>query len=300
MPHTSRRHSRAGFTLVELLVVIAIMAVLIAMLLPAVQAARESARRIACTSNLRQIGIAVHNFHETKTLLPRAYEGVSGREWGFGAFLLPFVEQQSLFDILQPYSGVALPSLSEQPQLGVALPVYRCASCPGPEQNPSHENFGKMSYPPSEAIFSHPNDGLGNQPVRFSQVTDGLSKTIAIGERALRLESPVYRGAVWAGRSVWTNSTIIGRATWPPNTPYPANRPLTIIADPGCTRHVWSSSHPGGLNLCFCDGSVRFVSQDIDSRASYTCMQSLLVNMESAHVYQQLYLRSDGKAVQGF
>ncbi len=131
------RDARSGFTLVELLVVIAIIGILIALLLPAVQAAREAARRSQCTNNLKQLGLALHNYHDANTKLPpgwlQKYVGtaLSSTGWGWGSFVLPFVEQQSLFDIIQPGQGSLWAATAEVAKLAAMqqeLKAYRCPS----------------------------------------------------------------------------------------------------------------------------------------------------------------------------
>lgn len=123
-------HCRAGFTLIELLVVIAIIAVLVALLLPAVQNAREAARRSSCINNLRQIGIAIHSFHDAKRRLPSSGRPEAASTVRFGLFthLLPFIEQQVLFDKYDP--SVNWSSPSNTPVTSIAIPTYQCASAP--------------------------------------------------------------------------------------------------------------------------------------------------------------------------
>ncbi len=142
-----------GFTLVELLVVIAIIGVLVGLLLPAVQAAREAARRMSCSNNLKQFGLALHNYHDTYNTLPSGYlpgfganAWVSGNQssWGWGSFILPFMEQGPLHEQLTPGAfRLADAATAGSPFDRVALlqtpmPMYRCPSDTGPEVNTGH------------------------------------------------------------------------------------------------------------------------------------------------------------------
>src|SRR6056297_1264459 len=132
MVRSGRR--RAGFTLIELLVVIAIIAILVALLLPAVQQAREAARRSSCKNNLKQLGLALHNYHDTHTTLPPGWisvdgvvhsphDGVSGAGWG--TMILPFVEQSNLYDAFNPNISIADPS-----QNAFRLNILNSFNCP--------------------------------------------------------------------------------------------------------------------------------------------------------------------------
>jgi prepilin-type N-terminal cleavage/methylation domain-containing protein len=299
------RHRRfSGFTLVELLVVIAIIGILIALLLPAVQAARESARRMQCQTNLKQIGLAVHNYNETHDVLPLSYGiGPGGNEWGGLTYILPFLEEKSRYDRLAP-DGRGRPTIAAQPLLSQPIPAYLCPSDNGLTTNPNQGNLGKSDYVMSEAVFPHPHDQVAGlpfhpfgTPIKMAQITDGLSNTIAVGERALG-ETPFRSyGAVWAGR-IGTNSGGMARGAWPPNTPW-----FTGI-DP-CTRSSWTSYHPGGLNVVLCDASVRFLTETIDSHTGYadcadTMYSKLLADVWAGkinRVYQNLFLRNDRKPV---
>lgn len=190
------RRSDTGFTLVELLVVIAIIGILVALLLPAVQAAREAARRTACTNNLKQIGLALHNYHDTFNAFPSAglYPvGATGFSWSAQARLLPFIEQANLQNLINwsvPYSG--------QPAVaGTKVPVYLCPSEVNnrkrPDPQPTDPNF--THYPLNYAanmgtwfVFDPASQqgGFGllapNVPTNMASVVDGTSNTLAFAE----------------------------------------------------------------------------------------------------------------------
>lgn len=299
----------SGFTLVELLVVIAIIGVLVGLLLPAVQAAREAARRMQCSNNLKQIGLAIHNYDDTFKQLPMCYGiGPSGIEWGGLTALLLFLEEQNRYNRLgfnnSPPDGRGRPTLASQPLLSQPIPTYVCPSCSGPATNPNQGNLSKSNYVMSEAVFPHPHDQIAGlpfhpagAPIKMSQISDGLSNTIAVGERALGDKPFRSYGAIWSGRT-GTNSGGMARGAWPPNTPWFTG------SDP-CTRAAWTSYHPGGIHVVLCDGSVRFLAQTIDSHTGYrdcaaTMYSQLLLDVQSGRinrVYQNLFLRNDGKVI---
>ena len=238
-----RSVSRLGFTLVELLVVIAIIGILIALLLPAVQAAREAARRSQCTNNLKQIGLALHNYNSSFNKFPPGYiakipNNITSSEtgcWAWGTFVLPFLEQGSVYDALDP-RGPRSPDVVAATPAGLAalqtpLDVFRCPSDTGPPLNnydntcPGHEmtgayysrfitdgsakipiatsnyvmcaNAGDSTTP---AVFPSqygPALGIGfqNSSIRFRDITDGTSNTFAVGERAWRFHNNLLAGA---------------------------------------------------------------------------------------------------------
>lgn len=221
----ARRHARPGFTLVELLVVVAIIGLLIALLLPAVQAARESARRTQCVNNLKQLGIAVQNFHDTNRVLPvssRPLGLTTAPRIGWALIALPFLEQQALYqayDQSQTWSSTT-PGQSGGPNrtlCGTVLPVFVCPSAPAPDKRldsepqnaPAWSGFAATTdysptisvdqrlvslglvdpYPaptPGSTWFGAPGILAQNSKARLSDVTDGLSNTILIAESAGR------------------------------------------------------------------------------------------------------------------
>ena len=278
-----KRKQPAGFTLVELLVVIAIIGVLVALLLPAVQAARESARRMKCQNNLRQFGLAAHSFHDVNQQFPNAYHLLlthPNGDWGWGIRLLHYIEQSGLYSSLSPGDFMGdIPVVT--PLTQTKLPLFLCPTDPTKEVNINARNYAKSNYVISALIAPPHNQSTGSWPkVRIAMITDGTSNTFLVGERDMKKGL----AAVYIGRiSNITDAMSYGRADLPLNTPYAGG------SDPNCTRHAWTSLHVGGgAKFTFCDGSVRFVSEQIESFKGYTQSCPGVVNTAN-FLYQNLY-----------
>lgn len=315
-------HFRRGFTLIELLVVIAIIAVLIALLLPAVQQAREAARRTQCKNNLKQIGLALHNYLETHKVFPPGYVDRNGDPnvtpdldqgpgWGWASFLLPMMDQVNVYNQINFNQGVGILSnvtISQKP-----LSIFRCPSDGGQDTFPVYDS--NFNTPIATLAYSNylacngwaecfdaaggnpqPDDPLAPEPgATYGQagaglfyrnsrnnpanITDGLSNTIAAGERSSNHSPSTWTGAITGGRcpawhAVGNNSTPY---TPPPGLPYDnADFGEAFVLAHGNADHtpnrqfpffdpdVFFSRHTGGVQYVLCDGSVRFISSSID------------------------------------
>ena len=279
-PHRGRR---LAFTLIELLVVIAIIAVLIGLLLPAVQKVREAAARTKCTNNLKQIGVAMHNHHSAHNSFPMGFNSRSlttdgdglGPGWGWAAYLLPYLEQDALHrridfnrDIADPYHAQTRVT---------SIPGFLC-----PSDSPPSPTFTVAGVANCQVAFANyvglggiyevtdnPDTNTGvllrNCVYRVTDITDGASSTLMVSERHSK-RSPM---------TTWTGA-VTGSINPPINPGYEDEGPPTLIlmniGEPADARtpnnaldHVEdpSSLHIGGINALFCDGSVRFVRNSI-------------------------------------
>lgn len=281
-----------GFTLVELLVVIAIIGLLVAILLPAVQAAREAARRSQCLNNLKQLGLAMHSYADTFQRLPI---GAYGCCWGtWQVSILPYIEQKALFDmyVMDRKFGVPVDDArySHAANLPVTRTVLKVLTCPTDirraftaNQGISYHNyvvnFGNTVYDQVDyqgvifqgAPFFEVRNANDRRPgIRFGEITDGLSATLLASE-TIKGQAGDLRGfSWWRGGAVFTGYQG-------PNSPIPdclfaggqcdpnhhLNPPCMLATSATVPMMASRSRHAGGVHSVLCDGSTRFYSNNI-------------------------------------
>ncbi|MCA9035264.1 MAG: DUF1559 domain-containing protein [Planctomycetaceae bacterium] len=303
--------NRRGFTLIELLVVIAIIAILIALLLPAVQQAREAARRTQCKNNLKQLGLALHNYHDVYNHFPINYSTTftldnTTMSWLVG--ILPYIEQANLFNQVDPNFGINNDPRSPTPNTVTPvnpsngwvakqpIPAFRCPSDTSDALLGGRANYGGTwavnSYKgvaganwawgswTSPAAFNNTRWGTSNNGLdrgngilfrgngfpysnNMSKITDGTSNTLAIGEVVAR-----YCTHTWWW---WFNGST-ATCSIPLNAPGVCAGAANVTKDQGLVNcagdwpnnYSFKSQHVGGGQFALCDGSVKFISENID------------------------------------
>jgi prepilin-type N-terminal cleavage/methylation domain-containing protein/prepilin-type processing-associated H-X9-DG protein len=301
-PRTKAALSRAlGFTLVELLVVIAIIGVLVALLLPAVQAAREAARRMQCSNNLRQMGLALHNYHDVNQSFPMNYRPVAAGPYSWMQAILPYIEQQNLYSQLTiggtqsltnnaqvastAIKGYLCPSDGITPK-GALMPnrsdsggtkaITNYKACSGAawgwtivnsnnvrwqgDSNGLIHCDGFMCSNSYGSVASSVTPGMGDvfkNQMRIATISDGTSNSFAVGEAI----------GAWSYWTWWYNSNACVATC---GLPLNYRRGIDKLDD-ATMASSWNrnfgfySLHPAGGNFAMCDGSVRFVADNIDT-----------------------------------
>jgi prepilin-type N-terminal cleavage/methylation domain-containing protein/prepilin-type processing-associated H-X9-DG protein len=282
-------NTRSGFTLIELLVVIAIIGLLTALLLPAVQAAREAARRTQCVSNLKQVGVAVHTYEGSYRVFPPGYVSkfdTSGNDtgpgWGWSTLLLPQMEQEPLFGA----ANLSLPIEDSSNQTSRLMRI-RVYLCPSDDQAPSWvamkrdangipiQNICQVASANYVGMYGTSDPGIDgdgiffrNSPIGISAVSDGTAQTIAAGERGHSL-----------GEATWVGS-VTGAALFPVDNdgigyPRVESGPGMVLGfaggnlgpgDPSGEVNQFYSRHAGGVNFLFADGHVSFLKTTLNAK----------------------------------
>jgi prepilin-type N-terminal cleavage/methylation domain-containing protein/prepilin-type processing-associated H-X9-DG protein len=312
---TPIRHRRA-FTLIELLVVIAIIAILISLLLPAVQQAREAARRTQCKNNLKQLGLALHNYHDSHTGFAPGWvdQNLSAAaNWGWSVYLLPAMEQENMYRQLEVgtiHLSVALDSVTHQRLMATPLSMFRCPSDTAPGLNIRNTLLSSAGTQQATATSNYvaangggdwTYDGLmdgsfgRNSHVKFRDYSDGTSNTIMVGERAWELQLPGAAGkdqcnaatiyGVTSNSGVHVQRTTMAKGLFGMNQTGPDNTVSPVV--PICARS-FSSRHSGGAQFLLADGSVRFVSENIQRDQNGT---------NGNYVWQNLLNKADGYVI---
>jgi prepilin-type N-terminal cleavage/methylation domain-containing protein len=312
-----------GFTLVELLVVIAIIGVLIGLLLPAVQSARESARALTCKGNLKQIGIALHNYHDANRAFPAFFTSTSGGNDnriadmnGKGANwcvrILPFLEESAVFDqwdLKKPPHQNA--------QRSTKIKMFLCPSdasadaelCAYAGGGWARGNYGLNVSPCKHGCTDSGQDGgVGavNKQVQIREISDGTSHTVMVNELRAGLNPQDLRGS-WAMPGLGAGTAAMYNDASRPNSRQPYSDDMENCAASGSlgvppmgcydstsTGQMTSrSQHPGGTQFLMADGSTRYVSQSIDFKGG----QNDCGPVEQRGVWQRLHTRNGGEVV---
>ena len=271
---------RRGFTLIELLVVIALIAILISLLLPAVQQAREAARRTQCTNNLKQISLAIHHYHDAFQVLPLVSLDTGHSKSSAFVAILPYLDQANAYqkyDFNQGNSSAANLAVVSQ-----RIAAYLCPSavirrqvpisgCDANDRAPGTYAVSTGSGDPwGTSASGNPLNGAisnsGSGKTSFASITDGTSQTLLAGEQAWGFADYLFTSGPCNGQIRW------GFGYW--SSPYPLSTGFTTLGpfNPKSLKgdntrlSNFRSDHVGVVNMSMCDGSVRFLSENIDHK----------------------------------
>jgi prepilin-type processing-associated H-X9-DG protein len=295
---------------VEVLAVVAILGIVVALLLPAIQAAREAARRATCVNHLKQIGLAAFGYESSQGSFLAGFQVYADNvtpDWAWGLYLLPGLEQSSLFNSANQF--VPFVTGSQTTTFATCLAIFRCPSDPvsGPVDpgngGATIDQVALMAA--SQYIGSAGNaqafqsDGGGrlsisgngsgvffkNSYTRIADITDGASQTLLVGERSRIVGDAAWAGVPYSGayfctKSTWTIKScasemflVLGRCGGPSSDYESSPASGYTPNSPGAGPDSYSSAHPGGANFAFVDGSVHFIKGGI-SPTTFACLSS--------------------------
>lgn len=289
--------ARFGFTLIELLVVIAIIAILIGLLLPAVQKVREAAARMKCSNNLKQIGIAMHMYNDTYNKLPAGHVTSTTKApnpgWSWATLILPNIEQTALYNQINPDVTGNTGAPGANALLQTPISTYRCPSDAGPSINTALNSYGTNNYVVNREVVGPGRLDGSTTPNALSiqGITDGSSNTILAGERDYTKNT----GATWI-RANQTSGSYEGRPGQGMNIPNPGGNTGTGNNE----RLDFSSMHTGGCNFLFADGSIKFLTNSIDTDTSDNWGNFPARNVAPYHTFQNLIHPTDGNVIGNF
>jgi len=274
---------RDAFTLVELLVVIAIIGVMVGLLLPAVQAAREAARRMQCSNNMRQIGLAMHNYHDSMNRFPAARAGCCFGTWN--VLILPYIEQGNVSDLYRNWGGsdTTGPRYSGAPNTTtVTNQRFAAFSCPSDQENSPFSSLTNHNYAVNFGNTHSTQTSLngviyGGAPfisdhlrkVQFRDIIDGTSNTLLVGE-VRQGQGSDLRGFTWWGDATQFTTYLAINSPLPDRIYTLAycnpvrGMPCDVSTTTNPSMFASRSQHPGGVNATLADGSARFFSNSID------------------------------------
>jgi len=285
--------SRAGFTILELLTVVAVIAIMLGVALPAISSAREAARKIHCVNSLKQIGVALHNYHDVYRVLPAGWqwERTEQSAYGWGVPLLPYLEQPAIYDRVDRNRLIDDPTNTfvSQTSLSVFLcpsdiyePFFTLFRDDGDDEDelntaPIGPLIPLVDLPTANyvAVFGtiEPDDDIpipegdgafpGDRCNRLSVFTRGLSNTLFIGERTMGRVPSTWLGIDSLGEDA--TCRLVGAAIDGPNCE-------------ACDECEFDSRHPGGVNFLWGDGRVQFVAEDIDSEIYQTMSRRFMTH----------------------